>query len=88
MMKAYGRKVVLTPAKEEMEGCVLRADAIAKRKGHGGLTVHEPGQQRGPHAHDGKEIISQTRGKVDAFVAGVGTGGTLMGVAGHSRRKV
>jgi len=87
-MKAYGAKVVLTPEKEDMTGAVRKADEISAKTG-----AWRPDQFSNPdntNVHmlsTGKEIISQMNGKVDAFVAGVGTGGTLMGVAMALRKK-
>ena len=88
MMKAFGEKVVLTPAKDDMAGAVKKANQISKRTG-----AWHPDQFSNPDNTEvhmlstGKEIISQMHGRVDAFIAGVGTGGTLMGVARALRRK-
>lgn len=83
MMKAFGANVVLTPAAEDMAGAVRRCKEIIK----GRKNVWLPRQFENPdniEAHRrgiGMEIIQQMDGKVDAFVAGIGTGGTLLGVA-------
>ncbi len=83
MVAAYGAKVVLTPGKEGMEGAVKKAQALAKEIPGSFL----PGQFEnlaGAIAHyrtTGPEIWTQTSGKVDIFVAGVGTGGTISGTA-------
>lgn len=83
MIAAYGAKVVLTPGKEGMEGAVKKAQALAKEIPGSFL----PGQFEnlaGAIAHyrtTGPEIWTQTSGKVDIFVAGVGTGGTISGTA-------
>lgn len=83
MIAAYGAKVVLTPGKEGMEGAVKKAQALAKEIPGSFL----PGQFEnlaGAIAHyrtTGPEIWIQTNGKVDIFVAGVGTGGTISGTA-------
>lgn len=82
-MKAFGAKIVLTPANLGPIGAVQKRDELAKEIKNSWI----PGQfenQDNPMAHEettGAEIIRQTKGKIDAFVAGVGTGGTLMGVA-------
>ena len=83
MIAAYGAKVVLTPGKEGMEGAVKKAQELAKEIPGSFL----PGQFEnlaGAIAHyrtTGPEIWTQTSGKVDIFVAGVGTGGTISGTA-------
>jgi len=83
IMKAFGAEIVLTPTKEDMAGAVERYKKIIKRNPDAWL----PRQFENPEnisAHReglGKEIIEQTKGKIDAFIAGVGTGGTLIGVA-------
>jgi cysteine synthase A len=81
-MRAYGAKVVLTPANQGLKGCVCKAKELAKQP-----NWWMPAQfdnQDNVEAHRltmAKEIIKQVpRGWVDALVAGVGTGGTLMGV--------
>ena len=82
IMQAYGAQVVLTPAKEFVEGSVRKAKEIASQPKHwlaGQFT--NPDNVAAHRETTGKEILEQTGGKVDAFVAGVGTGGTLMGVA-------
>lgn len=82
-MKALGAKVVLTPAKEGPKGAIRKRDELA-RKISNSWVPDQFGNEDNVVAHQkslGKEIIEQTNGKVDAFVAGVGTGGTLIGVA-------
>jgi cysteine synthase A len=82
-MRAYGAEVVSTPADQGLKGCVCKATELAKRK-----NWWMPAQfdnYDNVEAHRlimAEEILEQVpRGWVDAFVAGVGTGGTLMGVA-------
>lgn len=89
MIKAYGGRVILTPAKEDVAGAVKKFKELAKR-GRAWL----PRQFENPdntEAHcliTGKEILRQLKRKrIDAFVAGVGTGGTLMGAACALRKK-
>jgi cysteine synthase A len=83
MMKAFGAEVVLTPAKEDIAGAMRKYEELAKKYPNAWL----PRQFENPDniaAHRkglGKEILEQTGGKVGAFVAGIGTGGTLIGVA-------
>jgi len=83
MIKAFGAEVVLTPAKKDMAGAVEQYQKLIKANPDAWL----PRQFENPDniaAHReglGKEIIKQTKGKIDSFVAGVGTGGTLIGTA-------
>ena len=88
IMKAFGAEVVLTLG-DDVELAVRKAEEMAKENPRFFL----PQQFKNPANPDihrkttGQEIIAQTRGRVDAFVAGVGTGGTLTGVA-EALRKV
>jgi len=89
MMQAFGAEVVLTPEKDGFPGALDRVEQLAKEiKG-----VWLPRQFDNPDniaAHrkiTGRRILQQVGDKIDAFVAGVGTGGTLMGVA-EALRKV
>ncbi len=83
MMRAFGAKIILTPAKEDMFGAVRKYKELIKKN----KDVWLPRQFENPDniaAHKkglGGEIIKQTKGRIDAFVAGVGTGGTLIGIA-------
>ena len=82
LMKAYGAELVLTPGKEGMQGAINKAEQLAAQ--NPGSFI--PGQFENPAnaaAHErttGPEIWQDTDGKVDIFVAGVGTGGTITGV--------
>ncbi|MFH1575461.1 MAG: cysteine synthase A [Candidatus Nealsonbacteria bacterium] len=83
MMKAFGARIILTPAKEDMAGAMNKYKEVINKNKKAWL----PRQFENPDnimAHReglGQEIIRQMRGKIDVFVAGVGTGGTLIGVA-------
>lgn len=80
LVAALGAKVVLTPAKEGMQGALNKAEELAKEKG--GYIANQFANPANPKAHElttAKEIIADTDGKVDIFVASVGTGGTLSG---------
>ena len=82
LMKAYGAELVLTPGKEGMQGAINKAEQLAAQIPGSFI----PGQFDNPAnaaAHEkttGPEIWQDTDGKVDIFVAGVGTGGTITGV--------
>ena len=82
LMKAYGAELVLTEGAKGMTGAIEKADALAKEIPNAFI----PGQFVNPanpavhRATTGPEIWADTDGKVDLFVAGVGTGGTLTGV--------
>ena len=84
LMQAYGAKLVLTPGSEGMKGAIAKAKELAETTPKSFI----PGQftnPSNPAAHEkttGPEIWEDTDGKVDVFVAGVGTGGTVTGV-GH-----
>lgn len=78
-----GASIVLTLEKEGMEGCLREYEELTERNPDAWLPRQFENPDN-PEAHretTGKEIIEQTPGNIDAFVAGVGTGGTLIGVA-------
>lgn len=81
LLAAYGAEIVLTDGKAGMSGAIERAKELAKERG--GVILGQFDNPANPKAHyetTGREIIADTDGKVDIFVAGVGTGGTLSGV--------
>lgn len=89
LMKAYGAELVLTKGSEGMKGAIAKADELAGEI----CGSFIPGQfvnPSNPKAHrenTGPEIYEDTEGKVDIFVAGVGTGGTITGVGGYLKSK-
>jgi cysteine synthase len=83
LMQAFGAELVLTPAKDDMVGALARYDDLVRRT-PGAWLPRQFENPDNPAAHReglGREILAQAGGRVDAFVAGVGTGGTLVGVA-------
>lgn len=90
ILEAYGAEVILTPAKEGTDGAIRRAHEIL---GEAPGRFYMPNQYENENnvlAHyetTGPEIFSQTGGEIDVFVAGMGTGGTLMGVGRYLKEQ-
>lgn len=83
MITAFGARVVLSPAEEDMAGAVRVYRELAAKSPDAWLPkqFENPDNIASHREGIGREIIQQTAGNIDAFVAGTGTGGTLIGVA-------
>jgi len=89
LMKAYGAELVLTDGSKGMKGAIEEAERL-ERETPGGIVMGQFVNPSNPKAHfetTGPEIYRDTEGKVDIFVAGVGTGGTLSGVGRYLKSK-
>ncbi len=89
LLKALGAELILTPAEEGMAGAVKRAKEIVEREPRAFMPMQFENVFN-PEVHyltTGEEIWQDTEGKVDIFVAGVGTGGTLTGVGRKLKEK-
>jgi cysteine synthase A len=82
LLKALGAELVLTPAGEGMKGAMARADQLVKEIPNAVLAgqFHNPANPEIHRRTTAEEVWADTDGKVDIFVAGVGTGGTITGV--------
>lgn len=89
LMKAYGAEVVLTPGAKGMAGAIEKAEELSQKIPNSFI----PGQfvnPSNPKAHllsTGPEIDEQMEGKIDMFIAGVGTGGTLTGIGQYLKQR-
>ncbi|WP_078378368.1 cysteine synthase A [Sutcliffiella halmapala] len=80
LLRAYGAELVLTPGAEGMGGAIRKAEAISKEKGL--FMPQQFNNEANPEIHrktTGKEIVEQMGDQLDAFVSGIGTGGTITG---------
>lgn len=89
IIKAYGAEIVLTPGYKGMTGAIAKAEEL-KKEIEGSMIAGQFVNPANPDAHrrtTGPEIWNDTDGEVDAFVAGVGTGGTITGVGEYLKSK-
>jgi len=87
LIRAYGAELVLTPAGEGMKGAVAAAEKLAES---GAVLVRQFENEAGPFIHrttTGPEIWRDLDGKVDAFISGIGTGGTITGTGQYLKEK-
>lgn len=88
LLKALGAEIVLTPGKEGMAGSIVKAEALRDAT-PGAVILQQFDNPSNAAVHErttGEEVWADTDGQVDAFVAGVGTGGTVSGVARALKR--
>ena len=90
LLKAYGAEIVLTEASKGMKGAIARAEELLKEIPHS-IILGQFTNPANPKAHyktTGPEIYRDLNGKVDYFVAGVGTGGTVSGVGRYLKDNI
>lgn len=83
IMRRFGAEVILTPAKDDMSGAIAKAEILTRKNSHA-ILLKQFENEANLNAHKfgtSIEILDDTGGNVDCFVAGVGTSGTLSGVA-------
>ena len=86
LIRAYGAELVLTPKSDGMRGAVATAEELGQKPDH--VLVRQFENEAGPEIHrrtTAEEIWRDTEGNIDAFVAGIGTGGTITGVGQRLR---
>jgi cysteine synthase len=88
LLRAYGAELVLTPGSEGMRGAIRKAEELVKE--HGYFMPQQFQNEANPEIHrltTGREIVEQMGEQLDAFVAGIGTGGTITGAGEVLREK-
>lgn len=81
LLRAYGAELILTPGSEGMRGAVEKAEEVAAERG--GVLARQFANEANPAVHratTAEEVWNDTDGKVDIFISGIGTGGTITGV--------
>jgi len=90
VIEAYGAEIVLTPAEEGTDGAIRKAHSLIEGSPEHYYMPNQFENENNVLSHyetTGPEIFSQTHGEIDIFVAGMGTGGTLMGVSRYLKEK-
>lgn len=90
IIEAFGAEIILTPANESTDGSIRKAHQLISEEPDKYYMPNQFENENNVLAHyetTGPEIFSQTKGEIDIFVAGMGTGGTLMGVAKYLKEK-
>ena len=88
MLKSFGAHLILTPGAEGMKGAISKAEELSKQDGW--FMPQQFKNPANPAIHfktTGPEIFADTEGKIDYFVAGVGTGGTITGVSRYLKQE-
>jgi cysteine synthase len=88
LLRAYGAELVLTPGSEGMKGAVAKAEEIGEKEG--AVQVRQFANLANPEIHrrtTAEEIWNDTDGEIAAFVAGIGTGGTITGVGQELKKR-
>ncbi len=91
VMAAYGARIILTPGAEDMAGAIRKAEELVAANPEGIFMPQQFRNAANPQIHretTAREILEGTDGQLDAFVAGVGTGGTISGVGEVLKREV
>lgn len=88
LLRAYGAELVLTPGPEGMKGAIKKAEELSKENGY--FMPQQFNNEANPEVHrltTGKEIVEQMGDQLDAFISGIGTGGTITGAGAVLKEK-